>query len=258
MSTVAYGLWAAPAGWVEYQTQDQEQACDPLQQPAYVENTFLHDALHTHGEDGHQGHRAENEDAHGQEDSGGLPEAAGDLAKTLGVGPAQRLPLHVLHARVADAAGVDAQGRVVGLRRASAPLVGLGAAATLGFADEPVGAHEGDELCESHHDTQEGPEHGATGDNNMTHIDVAGGEVGTPRGEQQQPAGGEGGSGGLRKQSLLRALAPAAGGSSWPASGSAVPGRHAAMSELRARPHLFYLQKCWEVSMNNFRKMPPV
>lgn len=24
------------------------------------------------------------------------------------------------------------------------------------------------------------------------------------------------------------------------------------------RPHLFYLQECWEVSMNNFRKMPPV
>lgn len=89
----------------------------------------------------------------------------------------------MLHAGVADAAGVDAQGRVVGLGRASAPVVGLGAAATLGFADEPVGAHEGNELRESHHNTQEGPEHRATGDNNMTHIDVPGGEVRSPGGE---------------------------------------------------------------------------
>lgn len=157
--------------------------CDSLQQPADVENTFLHDALHTHGEDGHQGHRAENEDAHGQENSRGLPEATGDLAEVLRVGPAQRLPLHVLHARVADAAGIDAQGRVVGLRRASALVVGRGAAATLGFSNQPVGAHEGDELCKSHHNTQEGPEHRATGDNNMTHIDVPGGKVRSPRGE---------------------------------------------------------------------------
>lgn len=191
--TVAYGLLAAPASRVEYQTQDEEQACDPLQQPADVEDAFLHDALHAHGEDGHQGHRAENEDAHGQEDSGGLPEAAGNLAEALGVGPAQRLPLHLLHARVADAAGVDAQGRVRRLGRASAPGVGLAApapagpaaaaAAALGFSDEPVGAHEGNELGEGHHYTQEGPEHRATGDNNMTHIGAPGGKVGGPRAE---------------------------------------------------------------------------
>lgn len=49
-----------------------------------------------------------------------------------------------------------------------------------------------------------------------------------------QAAGGEGSSGGLRRKWLLGALTPTAGGSFLPASGCAVQGCHAAMSELRS------------------------
>lgn len=144
--------------------------CDSLQEPADVENAFPHDALHAHGEDGHQSHYAENEDPHGQENSSSLPEAAGYLPKALGVGPAQCVPRDLLHGRGAEAE--DAQ--VVGLRVHACLLV---AAAGLGFSDQPVGAHEGNEFSKGHHDTQEGPEHRAAGDNDMTHIDVHGGKA---------------------------------------------------------------------------------
>lgn len=153
-----------------------------MQQPTDIEDAFLHDALYTHGEDGHQGHHAENKDSHSQENSCGLPEAAGDLAEALGVGPAQRVPLEVLHPWVPDAAGVDAQGGVVGLRGAPARARRLHPAAAPRFPDQPVCTHEGNELGKSHHNTQQGPEHRATGDNDMTHIDVPGEErVRSPR-----------------------------------------------------------------------------
>lgn len=146
--------------------------CNSLQEPANVENAFLHDALHARREDGHQGHHGENEDPHGQENSSGLPETAGNLPEALGVGPAQCVPRDLLHARRADAK--DAQ--VVGLR-VSACRLGGASAANLSFPDQPVCAHEGNELGKGHHDTQEGPEHRAAGDNDMTHIDVHGGKA---------------------------------------------------------------------------------
>lgn len=40
-----------------------------------------------------------------------------------------------------------------------------------GESNEPVGAHEGDELSERGNNTQQSPQHGATGDNNMAHAD---------------------------------------------------------------------------------------
>lgn len=168
MPPTVYGFLAAPARRVEDQAEDEKKTCNSLQEPADVEKAFLHDALHAHREDGHQGHHGENEDPHGQENSSGLPETAGDLPEALGVGPAQCVPRDLLHARRADAK--DAQ--VVGLR-VSACRLGAGAA-RLGFPDQPVGAHEGDELSKGHYDTQEGPEHRAAGDNDMTHIDVHG------------------------------------------------------------------------------------
>lgn len=67
---------------------------------------------------------------------------------------------------------------MVGLRGAAAGLIGLHAAASLGFSNQPVCAHEGDELCKGHYNTQESPEHRATGDNDMTHIAVQGGKRG--------------------------------------------------------------------------------
>lgn len=143
--------------------------CDSLQEPADVENAFLHDALHAHSEDGYHCHYAENKDPHCQENSGGLPEAAGDLPKALGVGPAQCVRRDLLHGRGADAE--DAQ--VVGLRVRDWRL----GAAGLGFPNQPVCAQEGNEFSKSHHDTQEGPEHRAAGDNDMTHIDVHGGKA---------------------------------------------------------------------------------
>lgn len=203
VSTVDHGLRAAPASRVEYQTEDKEQACDALQQPADVENTFLHNALYTHGEDRHQGHCAEDEDAEGQEDRCGLPEATGNLTEVLSIGPAHCHLRGILHPGLADAAVIDAQSGVVGLRGA-AQLIGLSAAAGLGFSNQPDFAHEGNELCKSHHNTQEGPEHGATGDNDMTHIGVRGGKrIRGIHGLPIKEAGGEGGSGGLRRQSLL-------------------------------------------------------
>lgn len=170
ISSTVDGFLAAPACRVEDQAEDKEQTCDSLQEPADVENAFPHDALHAHGEDGHQSHYAENEDPHGQENSGSLPEAAGYLPKALGVGPAQCVSRDLLHGRGAEAE--DAQ--VVGLRVHACLLV---AAAGLGFPDQPVGAHEGNEFSKGHHDTQEGPEHRAAGDNDMTHIDVHGGKA---------------------------------------------------------------------------------
>lgn len=160
-----------PGGLSSGSSSHPALTCNSLQEPADVEKAFLHDALHAHREDGHQGHHGENEDPHGQENSSGLPETAGDLPEALGIGPTQCIPRYLLHARRANAK--DAQ--VVGLR-VSACRLSAGAAG-LGFPDEPVCAHEGDELSKGHYDTQEGPEHRAAGDNDMTHIDVHGGRV---------------------------------------------------------------------------------
>ena len=51
--------------WLRARSPRRTLTCDALQQPTDVEDAFLHDALHTHGEDRHQGHSAQNEDAHG-------------------------------------------------------------------------------------------------------------------------------------------------------------------------------------------------
>lgn len=40
-----------------------------------------------------------------------------------------------------------------------------------GKSHQPVSAHEGDELSERGHNTQQSPQHGAAGDNDMAHAD---------------------------------------------------------------------------------------
>lgn len=40
-----------------------------------------------------------------------------------------------------------------------------------GESHQPVSAHEGDELSERSHNTQQSPQHGAAGDNDMAHAD---------------------------------------------------------------------------------------
>lgn len=50
----------------------------------------------------------------------------------------------------------------------------MGAVDSIGGAGEshqPVSAHEGDELSERGHNTQQSPQHGAAGDNDMAHAD---------------------------------------------------------------------------------------
>lgn len=68
------------------------------------------------------------------------------------------------------AAPVDAQRGAVGLLRAPGPVLRLLGARGLGPADQPVRAHEGDELGESHHDAQQSPQHRPARHNDMTHI----------------------------------------------------------------------------------------
>lgn len=40
-----------------------------------------------------------------------------------------------------------------------------------GESHQPVSAHEGDELSERGHNTQQSPQHGAAGDDDMAHAD---------------------------------------------------------------------------------------
>lgn len=149
--------------------------CDALQQSAHVEDALLHNALEAHGEDGDEGHGAQQQDARCQEDGRGLPEPAGDLPEVDSVGPAQDAALQV---RQPDAAAVDAQRGPVGLtsHRAATAIDGVWGARE---AHQPVGAHKGDELAEGGHDAQQSPQHGAAGDDHMAH---AGGRKEEPEG----------------------------------------------------------------------------
>lgn len=92
---------------------DRSLTGDALQEAAHVEDALLHDALEAHGEDGDEGHSTQQQDAGRQEDGGGLPEAAGYLAKVDGVRPAQDVPTEAGHL---DAAPVDPQRRTVRFR----------------------------------------------------------------------------------------------------------------------------------------------
>lgn len=152
-STVVHSFLAAPASRVENETKDEKQAGDSLQEPAHVEDALLHNALHTHGEHGHQGHHAEDEDSHSQEDCGGLPETTGDLAEALGIGPAERVSRDMLQARVSDAACIDAQCGVWEFRSPRYCRLSPNVTTALGLPYQPVCAHKGNELRKGHHNT---------------------------------------------------------------------------------------------------------
>ena len=152
--------------------------CDALQQAAHVEDALLHDALEAHGEDGDEGHGAQQQDPRRQEDGGGLPEPAGDLPEVHGVRAAQDalpVPRHL------DAAAVDAQRGLVRLGGAVVPRLGLGYPRE---PHQPVGAHEGDQLPEGRHDAQQGPQHGAA-----RHDHVAHGGAARARGRRSRASG---------------------------------------------------------------------
>lgn len=142
--------------------------CDGLEEPADVEQALLQDALEAHAEDGDAGHTAQHQRPRRQEQHGGLPEAAGHLAEGVGVGPAAHAPRPDV-----AAAAVQAQGRPVLHRR-------VGARGT----QQPIGAHEGDELGEGHHDAEQRPQHGAARHDDVAH---GGGEGG---GQELCPVGG--------------------------------------------------------------------
>jgi len=128
--------------------------CNGLQESAHVEDALLHDALEAHAEDGDEGHGAQQQDPGGEEDGGGLPEAAGDLAEVHGVRSAEDSAPQL---RKTDAAAVDAQRGPVRL---------LGGPRE---AHQPISAHEGDELAERRHDAQQRPQHRAARHDHVTH-----------------------------------------------------------------------------------------
>lgn len=139
-----------------------------MQQSAHIEDALLHDALEAHGEDGDERHGTQQQDPRGQKDGGRLPEPAGNFPKVNGVRSAQDPPLHFGQLY---AAAVDSQSRSVGLAGCRGPMGAEDGVGCAGKPHQPVSAHEGDELAEGSNNAQQGPKHGAAGDNDMAHAD---------------------------------------------------------------------------------------
>lgn len=147
-------------------TRNHDLTCDGLQESTHIEDAFLHDALEAHGEDGYEGHGAQQQNSGRQEDGGGLPEPAGDLAEVHGVRPAQNAAPQVGQP---DAAAVDAQRGPVRLARRRRPVRREHGVRRPRESHQPVGAHEGDELAERGHDAEQRPQHRAARHDHMTH-----------------------------------------------------------------------------------------
>lgn len=126
--------------------------CNTLKQATNIEDALPHDALETHTEDCEECHDGQYEDGHGEEYNRGLPESTGDLTKVGRVGSTLDVAVVIGHL---SAAGVKAQYGAVGPR--GEPKATVGSDGPAGRADQPIIAHESDELSERHHDAQQSP-----------------------------------------------------------------------------------------------------
>lgn len=139
--------------------EDLGLTCNSLEQSADVKYALLQNALKTQAEDGDAGHEPQHKRPCCQKQHGSLPESTGNFPKS----PSVRSTAHPDDAK---AAAVEAKRRSVFPGVHSGPVHFR---VWMRRSQQPIGAHEGDEFREGHHNTEQSPQHGAARHNDMTH-----------------------------------------------------------------------------------------